>query len=103
MALRKQLIDASGVVHAVAYWRPASVSLDMIARVIVVTFRAWRDKTASNDGLEPLNGSRTYRVDGAEFSTLMAAHVAPGGPSLPALIYQHAKTRDSFFDGAQDV
>ena len=103
MALRKQFIDGSGVVHQIAYWKPVAIAIDVVGKVITVTFRAWRDRAASDDGLEPVRGERMYRVDGAEFSTLMAAHVAPGGPSLPALIYQHAKTRDSFFDGAQDV
>lgn len=103
MALRKQFIDAAGVVHPTAYWKPVTIAIDVVGRVIVVTFRPWRDKAASDGGLEPVNGSRVYRVSGAEFATLMAAHVAPGGPSLPALIYQHAKSRDSFFDGAQDV
>lgn len=118
MALQMPFTADDGTYHPSAYWRPGSITLNLVGRSARATFLAWRDATARAEELSPIPGGvKEYGISGDAFDALYAAHVAPGGPNIAEQVYAHAKaTRDilapteadpdrvvGFFDGAIDV
>jgi len=115
MAKAMAFQDQFGNSYESSYWRVVQINIGVADKHAHIVFYGYRDQAARAANKNSI-GQKTYTVSGAEFDTLYAAHIAPGGPNLFQLAYQVATTTKdvivdpndpsqnvSFFENGVDV
>lgn len=114
MAKAIQYSDQFGNTYSESYWRVVQINISIVDKNSLIVFYGYKDQATRSAGKQSI-GQKTYTISGDVFDTLYATHLAPNGPNLMQLAYQHAtSTLDtpslenpeelvSFFEGGEDV
>lgn len=96
MALEMDITDKSGVNHSNAYYRVGLVNINYVTQTAEVTVMGYRDQTARNAHLSPVDIER-LSITGNDFDSLFGiATISQADNNPVATAYAHLKTLTKF-------
>jgi hypothetical protein len=86
MGIQLNYTDAAGNTLTNSYWRITYLYMSTPEHIARVVLYGYKDMASFKAG-KAIIGQKEYSVSGAAFDSLMATHLAPGGPNVLKLLY----------------